>query len=124
MPTSEEDVFTTWTSQIDNDSVSVICLCGELDASTVPTLLADVKSVISQRKDVIMDVHLLSYVDSTGVAALLSTRSALIGGGNKMCLVGCHGLLTKVIQLIRVENELRCFEDVDTAVAQFRAGVW
>ena len=118
MPTSEEEVFTTWTSDIEGRDISVMCLCGELDASTVPTFVSEVQSVISRHRSIIMDVHLLSYIDSMGVGALLSAKNALRNGGKYICLVGCHGLLTKIIHMIRVERELKCFEDVETAIAE------
>lgn len=124
MPTSEEEIFTTWTSDLEGHNISVVCLCGELDASTVPVFVSEMQEILPRRRDIIMDVHLLSYVDSTGVGTLLSTKNALRDNGNKICLVGCHGLLTKIIQMIRVEEELKCFEDVDSAVAEMEANSW
>lgn len=124
MPTSEEEVFTTWTSELEGHNVSVMCLCGELDASTVPTFVSEVQDVIARHRDIIMDVHLLSYIDSTGVGTLLSTKNALRSGGKKICLVGCHGLLTKIIHMIRVERELKCFDDIETAVVEMETGSW
>lgn len=114
--TDKDEVFSSLVKDVESTGVSVLCLCGELDASTVPGFLADARDVIKRRRNVIVDVHLLDYVDSTGVAAMLSTRNALVSEGRKMCLVGCHGLLSKVLQITQAETELPCLDNLDTAI--------
>ena len=122
MPVPEsEEIFTTWTSDLDDRDISLVFLCGELDASSAPVFLADMRNVIKQGKHTVMDVHLLDYVDSTGVGAILSTRNALHEIGRQMCLIGCHGLLTKILQLTRIDRELVCLDDIETAKAEIRA---
>jgi len=116
-----EDIFTTWTSDVQGTNVSIVYLCGELDASSTPSFLADVQEIISRRRDIIMDVHLLSYVDSTGVAAMLSIRNALREFGKNLYLAGCHGLLTKILNTIQVSDDLVCFENADQAIAAIKS---
>ncbi|MCL5103999.1 MAG: STAS domain-containing protein [Armatimonadetes bacterium] len=123
MPVPEsEEIFTTWTSDLDDRDISLVFLCGELDASSVPGFLADMQRVIKQGKHTVMDVHLLDYVDSTGVGAILSTRNALHESGRQMCLIGCHGLLTKILQLTRIDRDLCCLDNLEAATAEIRAG--
>ncbi|MCE5313982.1 MAG: STAS domain-containing protein [Armatimonadota bacterium] len=117
----DEEVFTTWVSDLDECELSVVCLCGELDASSVPVFISDVGQLLDRRRNVIMDVHLLEYVDSTGVAAMLSTKSALEALGRRLLLVGCHGLLTKILKITRIENELICYEEITDAIASMNA---
>ncbi|MCE5323033.1 STAS domain-containing protein [bacterium] len=111
-----DDIFTTLISDLDECELSVVCLCGELDASSVPGFISDVQSLINRRRNVIMDVHLLEYTDSTGIAAILSTKTALDALGRRLLLVGCHGLLTKVLHITRIETELCCYESMEDAV--------
>ena len=122
MSPSEEEVFTTWTSELAGWNASVVFVCGELDASTVPRFVSDMREVIRTGRHVIMDAHLLSYIDSTGVSALVSASNALRSGGRRMCLVGCHGLVSKVIRITRVDCELGIFEDIDGALAAMGQG--
>jgi len=114
--TDEDEVFSSLIKDIESTNVSVLCLCGELDASTIPGFIDDAHDVIERRRNVIIDVHLLDYIDSTGVAAMLSTRNALEAVGRKMCLVGCHGLLSKVLEITQTQLALPCLEDLDTAI--------
>ena len=115
-----EEIFTTWASDLDENDLSVVCMCGELDASSAPSFISDMQQLLNRRRNVIMDVHLLEYVDSTGVAAMLSTKQALDAMGRKLLLVGCHGLLTKILQMTRFDSELCCYEAIDDAVATIR----
>jgi len=116
-----EEIFTTWTSDVQGTNASIVYLCGELDASSAPSFLADVQEVISRHRDIVMDVHLLSYVDSTGVAAILSIRNALREFGKNLYLAGCHGLLTKILNTIHASDDLICFDDADQAIAALRS---
>lgn len=114
--TGYEEIFTTWSTDLSEVDASVVFLCGELDASSAPAFLTDMREVIDRGRDVIMDVHLLSYTDSTGVAAILATKNALQEVGRKLRLAGCHGLLTKILYTIRVRDDLLCYDDLDQAV--------
>jgi anti-anti-sigma factor len=67
---------------------------------------------------VVMDVHLLQYVDSTGIAAIFSTKSALEGVGRRLCLVGCHGLVSKILRSALLEDEVLRFDDMDEALSK------
>ena len=112
------DVFSTWVSDLGERDVCVVYMCGELDASSAPRFLSDIKHVVVGRRNVIMDVHLLEYADSTGVSAILSTKNAIERAGYAMCLVGCHGLLTRILETIQVYDRFTRFDDVDSAIRQ------
>lgn len=109
-------VFTTLISNLDDQRACVVCLCGELDVSTVPQFLVEMRTVVGRRKHVIMDVHLLEYADSTALAAILSARKAIEQMGRKFCLTGCHGVVAKVMNVILVGGHIDRYEDVSTAL--------
>jgi len=115
--TSDEEVFTTWTKDLDYYGVSVVYLCGELDASTVPVFLNCVREVIKAKRHIILDVNLLAYVDSTGVAAFLATRNTLASAGLRMCLLGCHGIVSRTLQITRFDRQLTLADDYEAALA-------
>lgn len=119
--TRDEEIFTTWTNDLEDTDTSVMCLCGELDASTAPAFVSEAREIINRRRNLIMDAHLLSYVDSTGVSAIMSTRNALGAEGKELYLVGCHGLLSKILHLTRMDTTVRCLDDVESAISEIRA---
>jgi len=116
----DEEIFTTWTYDLDDVDACVLFLCGELDASSAPAFLTDTRQIIGKGRNVIMDVHLLSYTDSTGVAAMLSIGNALETAGRKLLLVGRHGLVSRILDAMRVGSRICCCEDIDQAVQSLR----
>ena len=121
---ANDEVFTTWTKELDDTRVSIVYLCGELDASGVPTFLGDLHELVGGDRGIIMDAHLLSYIDRTGMGALFSIKQALQRSGRGMCIVGAHGLLTKTLQVTRAEDEFRCYDNVDEAMAEVNSPGW
>ena len=116
-----EEIFTTWTSELDDGKVSAVYLCGELDASTAPSFLSEVQGLVGAGRSVIMDVHLLSYIDSTGVGALLSIKRALERAGKRMALAGCHGLLARILEITHTQSEFPCYSDLDAALEHVKS---
>lgn len=121
---ANDEVFTTWTKELDDARVSIVYLCGELDASGIPAFLGDVHELVGGDHSIMMDAHLLSYIDSTGVGALFSIKQALRRSGRSMCIVGAHGLLTKILHVTRAEDEFRCYDNVDEAMAEVSSPGW
>lgn len=111
-----EEVFATWTDDVADTQTSVVCLCGELDASVTAAFLSEMQQLVARRRNVVLDVHLLSYVDSTGLAAMMSVRNALEAADRSLSLVGCHGLLHKILHITRVDTQIRCFDDLESAI--------
>lgn len=124
MGSTNEEIFTTWTKSLDDTPVSIVYLCGELDASSVPMFLGDAQSLIDSGHDLIMDTHLLSYIDSTGLSALFSIKQALQKSGHRLCIVGAHGLLIKIMHVARADSEFRCYETLDDAIADKVLSGW
>ncbi len=112
---NDEEIFTTWTYDLDEADARVIYLCGELDATSAPAFLSDTRRIAVEGRNVIMDVHLLCYADSTGVAAMLSIANAVEQSGHRLILVGCRGLLSRILHATQASNVLRCCEDIDEA---------
>lgn len=112
----KEEIFTAFVEDFEGADISLLCLCGELDASSVSGFLLELQHVIERKNDLVMDVHLLEYVDSAGIAAMLSARNALADFGKRIYLVGCHGLFSKIIHITQTEGELLCFEDLESVV--------
>lgn len=122
MSTGSDDVFTTWVSEIDDRGAYLVCLCGELDTSSVPRFLSEMQQIIARRTHVIIDVHLLEYLDSSGAAAIVSTKQALDRVGRTFCLAGSHGLVSKVLRATRLDAQIASFEDVTAALGHLGNG--
>jgi anti-sigma B factor antagonist len=76
---------------------------GELDLSTVPTLEAAVEASVARGGLLVLDLSAVSFVDSTGVHALLRIARRLRGG----CLF-LHGVrqpVLRVFELVRITDQ-------------------
>ncbi len=120
----QDEVFTTWTRELEDAPVVVVYLCGELDASSVPALLSDLSEAINSNRSIMIDTHLLAYIDSTGLGALFSIKQALRDSDRGLCIVGAHGLLAKILKVARAEKEFRCYETSDEAMAEAVTPGW
>jgi anti-sigma B factor antagonist len=77
-------------------------LRGELDMATAPTLLAAVGPVLQDpAQDVVLDVRRLSFVDSTGISALIRISTRLEGA--TLTLVAPADNVARVLKLVRAD---------------------
>lgn len=120
----DDEVFTTWIKNLDDLPVAVVYLCGQLDASSVPALLGDLYEVINGYRSIMFDAHLLSYIDNTGLGALFSIKQAMHGRGRSVCIVGAHGLLSKILSASGTDAEFRCYQTADEAMAEVMTPGW
>jgi anti-sigma B factor antagonist len=76
---------------------------GELDIATVPTLTAAMSESIGQGGPLTLDLSGLTFVDSTGVAAILKAGKDHLPKG---CIVlhGVHDGARRVVDLMGIEK--------------------
>lgn len=89
----------------DEHDVEVV-LSGELDLSTAPTLRACVEGLDNGYRQVLIDLRDLRFLDSTGVALLLSFQRSF-GPEFRQLTVRCPpGPVRRVLQVSGVEGRL------------------
>ncbi len=120
----DDEVFTTWIKNLDDLPVAVVYLCGEMDASSVPALLGDLYEVINGCRSIMLDAHLLSYIDNNGLDALVSIKRALRDSGRGVCIVGAHGLLVKILDGSGADVDFKCYQTVEEAIAEVMVPGW
>jgi anti-sigma B factor antagonist len=82
----------------------VISLVGELDVSTAPTLHADLLRLIDDGvAEVICDLDLLRYVDSTGLSVLLMAHKRLESQGGALILRDPQPNVRRLFELTGVD---------------------
>lgn len=89
----------------------VVSLRGELDISTSRQLDARLRSLLAQHKQVVLDLSELSFIDSSGLAVLITTARAadMDGGGFAVRAVSESAL--RVLELSGVAKQLRLLPD-------------
>jgi anti-anti-sigma factor len=77
-------------------------LCGDLDMTTSPDLLGAVAPVLCEPGDITLDLKQLSFMDSSGVGAMLKIAGSLAGGS--LFLAESHGIVKRILELSVIDG--------------------
>lgn len=102
---------------VEAGSSVVMYLVGECDMATVPLLTRELHRALSNGKHVVIDVHLLTYIDSTGVSAIAAAQESLAQSKRQLRIAGAHGVFDRVIRLTKLDGLIPLHEDVNEALA-------
>ncbi len=103
------------------DSV-VMYLVGECDIGTVPVLTQELRKALDEKKHVVLDVHLLTYIDSTGISAIASAQESLAQSKRQLRVVGAHGIFDRIIRLTKLDGHIPLHDSVDDALQAIATG--
>ena len=92
----------------DRDGVLALRLAGELDASTVPVYERLVGTAVTIDRDVVVDADELTFIDSSGLHALLTTQRRAQGAGHRVVLRSASRRLRRLLELT---DTVHLFED-------------
>jgi len=94
------DSGSDWSSSLVDDELIVV-LGGEIDAANAETLTRRLHLECEQirAERVILDVGGVTFIDSTGLAMLITTSRALDGSGTELVLRSPSALLRKLIDI-------------------------
>jgi anti-anti-sigma factor len=79
-------------------------LIGELDLAAVPALQAGLAEL--DGRDVVLDCSELTFIDCTGLGALVAAHHGCAGAGSRLTLVAPSGCLTRLLELTGVDGLL------------------
>lgn len=91
------------TESVDPDGAVVLSLSGEMDLSTVGIVNAAVQDVVERKPGtLIFDLSELTFMDSSGIAALLTAAAAV----DTVQVRNPSGIVRRVIELSGLEQTL------------------
>jgi len=101
---------------------AVVTLSGELDADTSGQLRSLLNELLlTGQRNLVLDLSGLSFVDSAGLAALLSAAKGTRRGGGRLLLSGPAPSVRKVMALTGIDVVLTTVDSVDEALARMVA---
>ena len=104
------------------DGVVTIEAKGELDLSNAGRLHDSLMTPISEGLSVVVDLTRVSFIDSSGIAALIRAFRSLDGGGGRMSVLIAPGSqVARVFELARISEVLPLFIDRAKAVGGLSA---
>lgn len=101
----------------DQDGFAVTAVTGDVDFNSSPELRTVLLELIEARRDVLVDMSAVSYIDSSGVASLIEARQAAKSLNTRFGIVGLSGAPLLVIQIAQLEKIFRMYPTVADGVA-------
>ena len=98
----------------EQDGIVVLSINGEIDLYNAPELKEAVQKLSEQNKNkIIVNLDRVSYVDSSGIGALISSFSNLKKQGGSLRICNVAGSVRKVFEL----TKLTSFFEIDNTEA-------
>ena len=102
------------------DGHVVVALRGELDVAEAVKVAAALAAVAARKRDVIVDLAGLEFIDSSGVAALARGRKHARHAGAELLLAAPRPQVLRVLILTRLIDAFPVHASVDEAAANAR----
>ena len=102
--------------------VCLLTVGGELDVAAAPAFSEKLNHVIrTECGDVVVDLRRVGFVDSTGLAVLMSALRRLTRARRRMAVVIGNGAVKRAFEVTRLHWTFDVFDDVESAVERSRA---
>ncbi|HEV2378126.1 MAG TPA: STAS domain-containing protein [Streptosporangiaceae bacterium] len=93
----------------------VVALRGELDIADAASVAAELAVVAARKRDIIIDLAGLEFIDSSGVAALARGRKHARHAGGDLLLAAPRQQVLRVLTLTRLLDAFAVHASVDEA---------
>ncbi len=95
---------------------AVVTLQGEIDLQNSPDLRKELLSWLADRKDVVVDLSGVDYIDSSGIASLVEAYQTARHQGGRFSLAAVSPAALRVLKLARLDEVFVIHEGVGQAL--------
>jgi anti-sigma B factor antagonist len=95
--------------------MEVVRLSGEVDLSWSQQVRKAILEALERTKSVGVELSEVSYIDSSGIAALVEGFQTARGNGSRFVLVAVSKAVLAVLQLARLDRVFVLVDDLDAA---------
>lgn len=95
----------------------VIALAGEIDLENAGEVRKALLASLKQKKDLLIDLSAVSYIDSSGIASLVEGLQVARKQKNELSLVSVSARALRVLELARLDKVFTIHADVSAALA-------
>jgi anti-sigma B factor antagonist len=101
-----------------SDPSHVLPLEGEIDLHVSPRVAASLNAMIQKKPTrLVVDLSRVTYIDSSGLAALIEAMQNMESYGGKLILAGLQENVRPIFEIARLDQVFVIFPDVKTALA-------
>lgn len=101
----------------DQPGWAIISPSGEIDLATVGQLEDSLATLSDGNTDVAVDLTGVTFMDSTGLRALLAANQSLSESGRRLALVVAGGPVDRLLDISGVGQTLAIFQSMEAATA-------
>ena len=106
-------------TKIEGDVLVVACSAESIDASNVREFRADMQEVLAGSKFAVLDMSAITFVDSSGIGALIACMRELNGRKGDFRLAAMSRAVRALFELMRMHRVFGIHDTVEGAVASF-----
>jgi anti-sigma B factor antagonist len=104
----------------DSQERVVLAASGALNAVSAPTFRAHLNAIVSEgRSELVVDLSGVSFMDSSGLAALVSGLKTARSTGGTLKLAGPQAQARLVFELTLMDQVFQIYESVEAALNSF-----
>jgi anti-sigma B factor antagonist len=104
----------------EENSVVILDIVGEIDLYNAPNIKACInKKIETQKFNIVINMQEVTYIDSSGIGALISSLSGLKKYQGSLKITNIHDSVKKVFELTKLTSFFEIYPDVKAALASF-----
>ncbi|MEV4557873.1 STAS domain-containing protein [Kitasatospora sp. NPDC049285] len=84
----------------------VVRACGEIDLDTAPGLHRELARALTERREVVLDLSGVTFMDCAGLGALVRARNQAERCGARLVLRGAGGCVVRLLRLTGLHRRL------------------
>ena len=102
------------------DEIVILDITGEIDLYNAPEIKDIINELIEEQKyNVIINLEKVSYIDSSGIGALISSLSNLKKYQGGLKIINVYASVRKVFELTKLTSFFEIYDSEDDALAAF-----
>ncbi len=113
-PTAQADRLTVATTAV--RGTAVLTPAGELDLNTAAPLRRALDEAATTYTQVVLDLHRLTFMDSTGVNLLIAAHRSLAEAGGRLRLAAPTGPVLRTLRIVGVTTVIDCSTTLEDAL--------
>jgi anti-sigma B factor antagonist len=100
----------------------VLTVSGEIDAYSAPQFKLAVMNILDETdQHLIVDMHNIRYMDSSGFAILLSALKRLSPTGGSLHLIGCTPTINRLLEITKLSSIMALHQNMNDAMEALSA---
>lgn len=107
-------------SQREADRVVILDIQGEIDLYNAPEIKDTMQKLIeAQKYSIIINLEKVSYIDSSGIGALISGLSNLKKYQGSLKIINVYASVKKVFELTKLTSFFEIYDSEEEAISKF-----